>query len=114
MAFFPTVFVLGRLGDRYVVGVVNGNTFFIMATRRLFSRFTPLSPNVQPVEFDMEMLESVHLPFAVPFQQAFTMLEARQILRNPHKYGQEHAYLAKALGIVDGNAATHLFFNSFD
>lgn len=70
-----------------------------MATTRLYSRFSLPSPGMQPVKYRPEMLEMIHLPLWISYEHSLTMLEARQILRHPNKYGF-HQEIAKSLGIT--------------
>lgn len=102
MSFYRTAFVLGQLEDRIIVGVLcDDQRFFLMATRRLYSRSSSSSipGNVRHVEFHPKLTESILLPLWVNFDHSLTMLEARQILSDPRKYKKECAELVQALGI---------------
>ncbi len=98
-SFYRKAFVLGRIDDHYVVGVIANKDFFIMATKRLYSHPCHPSPGMKAARFTSEMLEMIDIPLWVPIEQAQVMLETRQILRFPHKYVSEFREIANLLEI---------------
>jgi hypothetical protein len=97
------VFVLGYVDGHYVVGVIADENFFIMATRRLYSRHSLPSPGIKPLKFCPKMLEVIDLPLWLPYEYALTMLEIRQILRHSREYACDYQSIAESLGIL-GNS----------
>lgn len=104
MSFYGTAFILGLLDDRCVVGVLCDDCFFIMATRRVYSRLCGLSVDVRIIgEYQPDMFETIHIPLGVPHQYVLTMLEVRQIFGNPHRYAKEYSSITRALGVAGIN-----------
>ncbi|XP_057375008.1 uncharacterized protein LOC130695965 [Daphnia carinata] len=105
-SFYRNVFLLGYVDKHYIVGVVAGNSFFIMATKRLYSRICLPSPGMQPVKFRTEMLDMIHLPLWLPYKQSIVMLEARQIFRHSSKYQYEYQDIMQSMKISEFESPT--------
>lgn len=105
MPFYFTTFLLGRLRGRYVVGVIVSDAFFIMATSRVYSRYS--TPPASPIDSNSlvgtDVMERIHLPSYLPLEQVLTMLELRQILRHPFMYQDEMDVIIKCFGLNGGN-----------
>lgn len=110
-SFYRNVFLLGYVDKHYIVGVVADNSFFIMATKRLYSRICLPSPGMQPVTFRPQMLEMIHLPLWLPYKQSIVMLEARQIFRHSSKYQYEYQDIMESLKISDFESPTSRLVN---
>lgn len=98
MPFYQTAFVLGQIENRFVVGVVHEKCLFIMATTRLYRRLRKFKPNMYPVEFNPEMVETIELPIWLLDEQALTMLEVRQVLASPDEHQKEFQLIVRSLG----------------
>ena len=99
-AFYRNVFLLGFVEEHFIVGVVVDKNFFIMATRRLYSRNCLPYPGMQPVKFCPKILEMIDLPLWLPYEHALTMLETRQILRHSREYAFDYQRIVESLGIL--------------
>lgn len=73
--------------------------FFIMVTKRVYSRNCIPSSDTQPIQYHPEMLETINLPLFIPFEHALAILEARQIFRHPYKYQYMYLQIVQQLGI---------------
>lgn len=74
------------------------DSFFIFATKRLYSRFDS-SLTLKPVVFRPEMLEVIVLPLWLPHDVSLVMLETRQVFRHPHSYQRERQQIIESLDI---------------
>lgn len=98
MSFYFTSFLLGSLRGRHIVGVVIADSFFIMATNRVYNRNSSESP-ISPDSLDgTEVMEKIHLPTYLPMNLVVTMLELRQILRHPFFFHEEREAITKSFG----------------
>ncbi|EFX86731.1 hypothetical protein DAPPUDRAFT_307865 [Daphnia pulex] len=100
-AFYRNVFLLGYVDGLYIVGVVADQIFFVMATKRLYSRNSLPSPGMQPIKFSPQMIEMIDLPLWLPYEHVVTMLEIRQILRHSREYACDFQRIVDSFGILD-------------
>lgn len=98
MSFYFTSFLLGSLQGRHVVGVIVADSFFIMATSRVYKRNSPLIPISSESLEGSEVMKKIHLPCSLPLHQVVTMLELRQILRHPFMFPDEMEAITKSFG----------------
>jgi hypothetical protein len=99
-AFYRNVFLLGYVDGHYIVGVVADQIFFVMATKRLYSRNNLPSPGMQPIKFSPQMIEMIDLPLWLPYEHVLTMLEIRQILRHSREYACDFQRVVDSFGIL--------------
>ncbi|XP_046459850.1 uncharacterized protein LOC124206188 isoform X2 [Daphnia pulex] len=103
MSFYYTSYLLGSLRDRHVVGVLEEDNFFIMATKRVYKRNSPAVP-ISPESLEgSEVLKKIHLPSTLSLSQVLTMLELRQILRHPFMFPDEIEAITKSFGFDESN-----------
>jgi hypothetical protein len=118
MPFYYTSYLLGSLRDRHVVGVLEKDNFFIMATKRVYKRNSPAVP-ISPESLEgSEVVQKIHLPSTLSLSQVVTMLELRQILRHPFMFPEEIEAITKSFGFDGKNCHfisidTQMFKNLF-
>ncbi|XP_046646734.1 uncharacterized protein LOC124336884 isoform X2 [Daphnia pulicaria] len=103
MPFYYTSYLLGSLRDRHVVGVLEEDNFFIMATKRVYKRNSPAVP-ISPESLEgSEVYKKIHLPSTLSLSQVLTMLELRQILRHPFMFPDEIEAITRSFGFDESN-----------
>ncbi|EFX66405.1 hypothetical protein DAPPUDRAFT_302710 [Daphnia pulex] len=103
MPFYYTSYLLGSLRDRHVVGVIEEDNFFIMATKRVYKRNSPAVPISTESLEGTEVVQKIHLPSTLSLSQVVTMLELRQILRHPFMFPDEIEAITKSFGFDESN-----------
>jgi hypothetical protein len=97
MSFYFTSFLLGSLKGRHVVGVLVADSFFIMATNRIYNLSSETPVSVDSLD-GTEVMKKIHLPSSLPLELVVTMLELRQILRHPFIFLDEIEAITKSFG----------------
>lgn len=85
MPFFESSLLLGKLDERYIVGVRASNSFAIIATSRVYERASGQLVKSLPDE----VFQSLHLPKWISGDEALVLLITRQILLRPIKFRKQ-------------------------